>query len=77
MEIHRQQGFIRKARYKHAHNVTGSVKARYQSWLVGPRTWPVHRDIGDTGWNHVSPLIEIKQTHVETDVSHFVETEET
>jgi hypothetical protein len=36
-------GFIRNNRYKHAHNVTGSVKARYQSWPVGPGTWPSSR----------------------------------
>jgi hypothetical protein len=70
-------GFIRNNRYKHAHNVTGSVKARYQSWPVGPRTWPVHRDIGDAGWKQASPLIERKQTRVEIDASHFVETAET
>jgi hypothetical protein len=70
-------GFIRKARYKNAHNVMGSVKARYQSWSVGPRTWPVHRDIGDAGWKQVSPLIERKQTRVEIDSSHFVETVQT
>jgi hypothetical protein len=68
--------FIRKARYKHANNVMGSVKARYQSWPMGPRTWLVHRDIGDAGWKHASPLIERKQTCVETDASHFVESEE-
>jgi hypothetical protein len=55
----------------------GQCKARYQSWPMGSKTWPVHRDIGDAGWKHVSPLIERKQTHVETDVSHFVETVET
>jgi hypothetical protein len=70
-------GFIRNNRYKHAHNVTGSVKARYQSWPVGPGTWPVHRDIGDAGWKQASPLIERKQTRVEIDASHFVETAET
>jgi hypothetical protein len=51
-------GFIRKARYKNAHNVTSSVKAHYQSWPVGPRTWPVHWDIGDTCWKQASPLTE-------------------
>jgi hypothetical protein len=70
-------GFIRKARYKNAHNITGSVKARYQSWPVGPRTWPVHRDIGGAGWKQASPLIERKQTCVEIDASHFVKTVET
>jgi hypothetical protein len=33
---------------------------------VGPRTWPLHRDIGDAGWKQVSPLIERKQTCVES-----------
>jgi hypothetical protein len=44
---------------------------------VGPKTWPIHRDIGDAYWKQASPLIERKQTRVETNVSHFVETEET
>jgi hypothetical protein len=57
-------GFIRKDRYKHAHNVMGSVKARYQSWPVSPRNWPIHWDIGDAGLKQVSPLIERKQTRV-------------
>jgi hypothetical protein len=69
--------FIRKARYKNAHNVTGSAKARYQSWPVGPRTWLIHRDIRDTCWKQASPLIERKRMRIETDVSHFIETEET
>jgi hypothetical protein len=43
---------------------------------VGPRTWPVHRDIGDAGRKKVSPLIKRKKMHVEIDVSHFVETVE-
>jgi hypothetical protein len=37
----------------------------------------VHRDIGDAGWKQASPLIERKQTRVEIDASHFVETVET
>jgi hypothetical protein len=44
---------------------------------VGPRTWPVHQDIGDAGLKHTSPLTERKQTHVETDACNFIETEET
>jgi hypothetical protein len=44
---------------------------------VGPRNWPVHRDIGDAGLKQASPLIERKQTRVEIDASHFVEKEET
>jgi hypothetical protein len=44
-------GFIRKAHYKNAHNVMGSVKARYQSWLVAPGP---------------GPFIEIYETQVES-----------
>jgi hypothetical protein len=70
-------GFIRNAFYKHANNVTGSVKACYQFWSVGPWTWTVHRDIWDAGWKLASPLIERKKTCVGTDVSQFIETDET
>jgi hypothetical protein len=45
-------GFIQKDHYKHAHNVMGSVKARYQSyrWAPGP-----------------GPFIEIYETQVESE----------
>jgi hypothetical protein len=69
-------GFIQNTRYKYANNVTGSVKARYQYWPVGPSTWLIRRDRGDAGWQHSSPLVERQHTRVKIDVSHIVETEE-
>jgi hypothetical protein len=38
---------------------------------MGPRTWPVHQDI-----EMQVESTRLKQTHVETDASHFVKTEE-
>jgi hypothetical protein len=57
---HWVMGFNWNTRYKHANKVTGTVKARYQYWPVGPTTWPVRWDIGDAGSPHAS-LILISQ----------------
>jgi hypothetical protein len=52
--------FSWNTRYKLANKVTGTIKARYQYWLVGPTMWPVRWDIRNVGSPHVS-LILISQ----------------